>query len=121
MKIASKGYTVEVVSWENDGDNYRTKSITVDNKDEALKIKQICQTLFKSCNNGEGGIGNSMDGECEDIIEDYIEDNPEMNLTQDYIEHLANKLMGYSDFYDYRVCEQVNVYFLAEDVFAEKL
>jgi len=117
--IAKKGYTIEVMSWENDGDHYRTQSMTVDDKEEALKIKEICQTLFKSCCNREGGIGNAMGGECEHVIEEFIEENPEMNLTEDYIKNLADELMGYSEDYDYRVCESVTVTYLPEDVEAE--
>lgn len=121
VKVANKGYTIEAVSWENDGDNYKTKSMTVDTEEEARKIKKICQTLFRSCNNGEGGIGNAMDGESEDVIEEYIEDHPEMALTVEYISNLANRLMGGSEWYDYRVCESVKVTYLSEDIFAEEL
>jgi hypothetical protein len=121
IKIASKGYTIEVTSWENDGDNYKTESMVVDSKEEALKIKKICEELFVSCNNGEGGIGNSMDGECEHVIDEYIEEHPEMNLEKDYIENLASELLGYSEYYDYRVCESVTITYLEEDVYAQSI
>jgi len=118
-KVANKGYTIEVVSWENDGDNYKTKTMTVETEAEARKIKKICSELFKSCNNGDGGIGNAMDGECEDVIEDYIENNPEMELTVEYIEDLVSELLGRSEYYDYRVCERVQVTYLDQDVYAQ--
>jgi hypothetical protein len=120
-KIASKGYTIKVVSWENDGDNYKTLHKVVEDRDEALKIKRICETLFRSCNNGDGGVGNAMDGECEHVIEEFIEANPEMGLTVGYIKDLAWVLMGGSEDYDFRVCESVTVTYLAEDVFAEPI
>jgi hypothetical protein len=119
VKVANKGYTIEVVSWENDGDNYKTETMTVETESEARKIKKICSELFKSCNNGDGGIGNSMCGECEDVIEDYIENNPEMELTTNYIKELASELLGYSEDYDYRVCERVLVTYLDQDVYAQ--
>lgn len=79
--IIKKGYTVEVVSWENDGDNYKTKSQTYSTKEEALLVKKMCNTLFKSSNNGEAGIGNLMDTDEEQakpIIIEYLSKNPEI-------------------------------------------
>lgn len=78
-KIISKGYTVELTSWENDGDNYRTKSQTYDTKEEALAIKSLCLSVFQSCNNGETGIGNMMDDEDPTpIIVEYVIHNPQI-------------------------------------------
>jgi hypothetical protein len=34
-KIINKGYTLTVVSWENDADNYKTISKTVQTKEES--------------------------------------------------------------------------------------
>tara|TARA_E500000081_G_C6064130_1_gene319745 strand:- start:163 stop:693 length:531 start_codon:yes stop_codon:yes gene_type:complete len=78
-KVISKGYTVEVTSWENDGDNYKTKSVTYDTKEEALAVKALCLSVFNSCNNGDAGIGNM----CEDedptpIIVEYVVQHPEI-------------------------------------------
>ena len=43
------GYRVEVTSWENDGDNYNTKSISGIKSESAVKfIVEICK-LHKSC------------------------------------------------------------------------
>ena len=78
-KIIDKGYTVEVVSWENDGDNYRTEKETYSDKEEALAVKHLCENLFLSSNNGEGGIGNLMDDEytqAHSIIVEYFINNP---------------------------------------------
>jgi len=78
-KIIKKGYTVEVVSWENDGDNYRTKRETYSTKEEAFAVKHMCENLFLSSNNGEGGIGNIMDDEynkAHSIIVEYFINNP---------------------------------------------
>ncbi len=78
-KIIDKGYTVEVVSWENDGDNYRTQKSTYNTKEEALAVKHMCGNLFLSSNNGEGGIGNLMDDEitkAHSVIIEYFIENP---------------------------------------------
>jgi hypothetical protein len=119
--VIEKGYTLEVTSWENDLDNYNTESMTVETLEEARRIYRVCTELFKSCNNGEGGIGNSMSGECEDVIEEYIKDNPELNLDEDTISNLAYELMGSSEYYDYRVCESVSVTYSPEDIYLEKI
>lgn len=84
-KIVNKGYTVEVKSWENDGDNYQTKSQTYDTKEEALAIKSLCLSVFKSHHNGDTGIGNMSDYEDPNpIIVEYIVHNPEiLNFNND--------------------------------------
>ena len=33
--VVEEGYTIKVVSWENDGDHYSTKTYTVMTEDEA--------------------------------------------------------------------------------------
>ena len=121
-KVINKGFTITVVSWENDGDSDATNSITVLDLEEARKINKICKELFKSYNDEEGGIGNSMDGEADDVIADYIEDNPELNLSVDYINNIASDLMGGgSDCYDYRVCESVKITYSPEDIYLEEI
>jgi hypothetical protein len=117
--IAMKGYTIRVVSWENDGDNYKTEYLTVDSKEEALKIQRVCRELFCSCNNGQGGIGNSMDGEGDATIKEYIESNPDLELTADYIDYLKDELVGCTEFYDCRVCESATITYLEEDIYAK--
>jgi hypothetical protein len=116
--VIKKGYTLTVTSWENDGDNYRTESMTVETLEEARRIYRVCNELFKS---DEGGVGNSMDGESEEAIEEYIENNPELNLTKEEIRDLSYDLMGSSDYYDYRVCESVSVTYSPEDIYLEKI
>lgn len=78
-KVIEKGYNVEVVSWENDGDNYRTHSGVYFTKEEALAVKHMCENLFRSSNNGEGGIGCFMDYEDDEailVIAEYLTRNP---------------------------------------------
>jgi hypothetical protein len=129
VKVIEKGYTLEVTSWENDGDNYNTESLTVDTIEEAKRIHTICTTLFKSGNNGEGGIGNSMDGEEDDTILEYVKNNPDLfpelegseEEIIDYIQELSRELMGNSEYYDYRVCASVLVTYSPEDIYLEEI
>ncbi len=122
VKVINKGYTITVTSWENDGDYSKTKSKTVKTENEARDIVKICKELFVSCNNRNSpGIGNSADREADETIKEYIEDNPELNLTYDIIQELAWELMGSSEFYDFRVCERVRVTYSPDDIYLEEI
>lgn len=130
-KLASKGYTLRVVSWENDADNYRTKDYTVDTLEEAKKINKICKELFCSCNNGEGGVGNSMENEELDRLVKFVEENPDLfpdgpkvengDEIMDHFQNLAYNLMGGSEFYDFRVCESCVCFYSDKDIFLENI
>lgn len=141
-KVISKGYTLEITSWENDGDYSDTKTITVKTKEEAKMIHQICTTLFKSCNNGANGVGNSTDRERDFAVIEYYEENKDTLTYEPFIElnaimevgdyesedlifdfflDFAAVLMGSSDFYDFRVCESVTVTYSPEDVYLEEI
>jgi len=127
-KVVSKGYTLEVVSWENDGDNYNTKQFTTESKEEAEKLYKICTVLFKSHNNKQGGVGNSMDGKCKKTILEYIEDNKkdfsdliDEDDIMDYFYNIGYELMGGSEYYDFRVCESCIVIFSEEDIYLEQI
>ena len=79
-KVVSAGYTVEVASWENDGDNYRTKSAVYNTREEALAVKHMCDVLFDCTDydNG-GGIGSVMADEkveAEQKIISYLINHP---------------------------------------------
>ena len=131
-KILAKGYTISVTSWENDGDNYKTKSMTVKSKEEATAIVNMCKTLFKSCNNGKGGIGNTNEGDentADETILNYVKSNPEIlfgkTMTDEQIiEHVMNyscELMGSSEYYYSRVFESCDVVYSESDVYSEKV
>ena len=132
-KVISKGYTLEVVSWENDGDDYRTKSVTVDTIEEAKGIYNMCMTLFKSCNKGEGCIGNSPHYntlKITPIIISYFKEHPELYLDKPITddEDLINlcrvyacTLLGGGEYYEYRVCESCTCYYSPEDIYLEEI
>lgn len=82
-KVASKGYTVEAVSWENDGDNYQTRTMTVDSLEEAKAVKHMCDNLFQveDQSNFNKSIGNVSEYEYEIakiITARYLADNPDL-------------------------------------------
>ena len=131
--IVSKGYTLSVTSWENDGDNYKTNSITVESKELAMAIARLCKTVFASSSNGEGGIGNLMEDdeeEANEVILPYMQSHPELYLDKKNPseENLINicmnynqKLMGGSEYYFSRVFESCSLTYSPEDVFLEEI
>jgi len=62
----------------NDGDNYRTKSMTFDNIEKAKAVEALCKTVFCSGSNGSNGIGNLGEDESAQaapIIIDFMISN----------------------------------------------
>ena len=122
--IYKKGLLLKIVSWENDGDHYKTVEYPVDNLEEAKALTRMCKILFKSCNNGEGGIGNSDSSEKETIINFYNKDSYFKTIYLedefvDYVNDIHGELLGYSDYYSYRVCESASLYNIKEDVYLD--
>ena len=130
-----KGYTLKCTSWENDGDNYRTKSITVQDKEYAHAIKEMCDSVFKSCNNGDGGIGNCND-ECGNskteriildfvnkwpILKEHMKANPSDEDIIDFVMDLNYQLMGGTEWYYSRISESCVVTYSATDVLVEEV
>lgn len=113
-KAISRGYTFEVESWENDGDHCQTKFLTVESESEARLISRICKELFPK-------LGNTMDGEGYRILKKFISDNTEMfesiDKPESYVSELSYKLMGGSEWYDYRVLESFTIAYSEHDVF----
>ena len=128
-KIVKKGYTIEVTSWENDGDNYTTKTMTVQSKEYAISVLKMCEDLFCSYNNGGCGIGNMNDndyGEGQDIIEKYMYDktfieDKDPNRLLDIVMDINYDLMGSSDYYFSRVFESGCIYYSPEDIYLEEI
>lgn len=133
MIAVKKGYTIAVTSWENDGDNYRTKSITVDSKEKTEAIVKLCDTVFQSCHNYKGfkGIGNMMEDEGEharEIILPFMKANPVLcngetndDVLVEICENLKDELMGGSEWYYSRVCEKVIVTYSDKDIEVEEV
>lgn len=127
--VVKKGYTIEVTSSENDGDNYKTRSMTISSKELALAILQMCKDIFVSCSNGDGGIGNMMDDDYHDacgIIMNYVADKPILTEGLTGEDDIVNSimdinyaLMSSSDFYYSRVFENGTVFYSPEDINVE--
>lgn len=82
--LIEKGYTLEIESWENDADNYQTHSKVFQDVEEIKLVLHMCENLFLSCNNGEGGIGNTIEWDDMEILQaknticEYLIENPKL-------------------------------------------
>ena len=132
-KIINKGYTLKVVSWENDGDNYNTKQVTYDNKELAIEVARMCTTLFISCHNGNNGIGNTNEGDekgAQEKVLKYMQEHP---ILWENDEVIDDDLVGYcmevynyelldgSEWYYSRICESVTLTYSKEDIYLEEI
>ena len=76
-----KGYTLEVESWENDGDNYRTKYYHVDTIEGVDAIIKICDNMFDMSYTPTHSISNNIYNsfeDYEDIVKDFFEQNEDV-------------------------------------------
>ena len=136
--IVKKGYTLSVVSWENDGDNYNTQTKTVETIEEAEALYKLMQ-LCKSKNNG-GLLGNSHDDwnirqlttlgnffrENPLALKEFFGYNPNLDVADiddetyaEYFDELKGDLLGYSEYYNCRVMESCTVTYSPEDIYLD--
>lgn len=124
-KIIEKGYTLTVDSWENDGDNCKTKSMTVESPEKARALTRMCNEVFTS-------IGNMNEDEVDQakqIILPFMKSHPELwktpTDTEDELVDICmdynHQLMGGSEYYYSRVMESCMVTFSPEDIFLEEI
>ena len=132
IKVINKGYTLQVTSWENDGDSYQTKSKTVDTIEEVKLLHSLLQLCTSENNNPPGVIrlGNSVGGFSEDqedllrgfFIENNIdfEDEEGEYIHEAFMEEVGD-LLGGSEFYTCRVFDSCSVTYSPEDVYLEEV
>ena len=143
LKVVSKGYTVTCESWENDGDNYNTKSVIVQSKKTAEALYQMCKILFQSENKRGQGIGNSsdVDDSIKEKIRNFMKQYPyllndeelmelaeceedeeqELDFYESICNHWKYELLGGSEYYYCRVAETTTVTYSPEDIFVEQI
>ena len=135
MNSIKKGYTLTVVSWENDADNYNTKSKTVATKEEAKVWYDMMQLCQSKDNKPKGVIklGNSYEKfntEQEEVAKEFLKTHHKILLPEDDIESnednlidwfcdLAGELLGNSENYRCRVMESCTVTYSPVDVTPE--
>lgn len=131
--IIPKGYTLEVTSWENDGDHYNTIRKTVTTIEEVKSWNAMMQ-LCKSQNSKSGGLGNSyggFDSKQEQMATDFMKEHykvlmPDLDeeIEDDWVymfTDLAGQLLGYSEHYSCRVMESCTITYSPEDIYVEEI
>lgn len=125
------GYNVAVTSWENDSDYHNTKVIHVKTIDDCRFLKEFAM-LFRSQYTGAGEFfGNGclnerqesrLNERVKELAAKYYHRSEyaadlyeEGELLTDYYTDLACDMLGYSEYYHFRVCESVDVYYLEND------
>jgi tRNA A37 methylthiotransferase MiaB len=135
--VQPAGYAITVTSWENDADNYNTKTCTVATKQEAQTLYSLAM-LLQSRNQQARCFGNMYEPNEYELqqfaqavaaipgIKEYIHnvapdiEDPECGA--DYMDVVTDTLydLGLSsgEFFT-RVAETVTVYYYAEPIYAE--
>jgi hypothetical protein len=134
-KIVSKGYTIEVVSWENDADNYATNYKTVATIEEVDAFIEMMELCRDSCNSRDTRLGNTYDGDGFDetqkeVVLEFMEKNftvlfPKNDISKldeesliDLFVDKAQDLLSGGEFYC-RVCESYTVTYYPEDIYVD--
>lgn len=147
VKVVSKGYTIRVVSCENDGDHYATNSMIVQTKEEAkawYELMMFCKPFgndigFKKLYKNIEEIIEFMkthrqlfrlkdiDFEIpKDILEAglqfiYEEDPSNFKHLMYKFNDTASELLGGSDFYSMRVMKSCIVTYSPKDIYVEEV
>lgn len=127
--ILKAGYTLKIVSWENDADFYNTITYHVEDRAWAIVLKHICENLLRSRYSSEYGVGNTnlSDSFSTARIEKYVEDygTPDGVSGEeffDWLHDLSYDLVGSSYESDcIRVCESCKVLYTPVDIEVETL
>jgi len=131
MNKIEKGYTITVTSWENDGDNYNTKSITVDSIEKAKAYYDLMQLCKSKNNTKEIRLGNTSEFSTKQkkLIVSFLINNPillegdEENASEDDLidifYDIIYELLGGSEFYACRVMESCVVTYSDIEVITE--
>lgn len=103
-QLISKGYTITVTSCENDGDYYKTKSITVQTIEEAkawYELMEFCKPYKKKGQIPLGGTQRFSEKQIEAIYDLFLKnkeyykiDDKTLDVLKEYIE-LLNSEDGY--------------------------
>lgn len=142
--MLNRGYHVTVTSWENDADNYNTKTIVVQDREEVDILVTLFDLLGSSSRNS-CDFGNMYEPDKAEreafantvaaipgmiaYLEKHFDwlkeamNNPEcsveyMDAVMDILYDVG--LTGSEHFYT-RVCDKVTVFYVEQDVYAERI
>jgi hypothetical protein len=125
--IIQAGYRVTVTTWENDGDNYNTKTVEGLTESEAEFIVKLCKIHYsKNAYKTVKGFGNMYDPNDTEIekyhaalqkmLDEHTGDTPEYCDDPEGMQEYGYKLgLTGGEFYT-RVCENIKVEFIPEQI-----
>lgn len=112
-------YKISFTSWENDGDDYRTKILFL-NSEADVDFYKALGDLFQSTNRTPQGMGNEEHDEeiLQEILTDFLEEHPHLSQgvrdaweqaikEEDVYEKLCKEVLSNPVQYDYRFCRVV--------------
>lgn len=135
------GYVVDATSWENDGDDYKTIRKTGKGEMYVAVVTALAP-LLKSTNGRKGGFGNTSEGEVDEFdfieacqkalegldapyvnkelgfelmslnLEEEFSDETLDNCFSKMKDFVRENLVGWSEWYDFRVLSKIKVYYL---------
>jgi hypothetical protein len=121
------GYLLQITTWENDGDNYSTKSFSGLDYNECVFMAKVCE-LFASRYSNLKGFGNSDRRDSQvfnayrELLSDFKKNYGELPLDfdeeeDDYISDILYDIVGtWCDGDYWRVVENYKVYYFNQDV-----
>lgn len=116
-KVIKKGYMIEVTTWENDGDNYKTSSVDGLSQQELRVLYDYCNRFSSKTTYTKAGFGNSeRHGEVEQLQDEIY------NAFGEQIQAAAYKLVGtWCDGEYYRVTEEIKMFYVPQDIIIEEV
>lgn len=125
--IIPQGYRIHVTTWENDGDNYKTKTIKGVTKEQIPFILAACELLRSGSNNGGATFGNLYEESTDDLIEalsELVEQYPNRPEHCDSGSAVFENLLwdlGFTDseYFTTRVFERVKIEYVPSKIVLE--
>lgn len=131
--VVEKGYTIKVVSWENDGDNYNTITKTVATIEEAKAHFNLLNVdsdlVHQTLKYRDIRIGNSRvikEKAKEKVFYLMVEnglasDDEDLDIVYNRFSEVYNNYCGYSEDYIHRVVDAVSITYSPEDIYLENI
>lgn len=97
-EVIPAGYTVQVTSWENDGDDYKYRTIHGLTKAEVQQFLNIAPYFYSGCNDKQNfGNDDFNEGIINFVAQNYLEDKISTDLAKrlfgiDFAVHSAEEL-----------------------------
>jgi hypothetical protein len=124
--IIPAGYRIHVTSWENDADNYQTKTLEGVVKEHIPFILAACDLLDDSCNNSSK-FGNIYEGSLDGLreaLDDLLKEYPDRPAGCDSGEAIVEGLLSslgltYTGEFTTRVFDNVKIEYVPQEILLE--